>query len=161
MWKRVIAIAHRFGFTQNEAAVIVFLSVVVVAGSVLSELRSTGATPRQDVRAAYTDADSIFAQRANRDVLRQSPQRESVESRSAGQAESAEAATAGHMPRIALNLATAQQLTALPGIGPATAEKIVTYRREHGPFRAPEDIMKVNGIGQKKYERIRQFITVE
>lgn len=161
MWKRVIALAHRFGFTQNEAAVIVFLSVVIVAGSVLSELHSTAATPRHDVRAAYTEADSIFAQRAKRDVLLQSPVQESVDSHSAADPESAEAGSTGHMPHIALNIASAEQLTALPGVGPATAEKIVTYRRKHGPFRVPEDIMKVSGIGQKKFERIRQFITVE
>jgi len=161
MWKRVIALAHRFGFTQNEAAVIVFLSVVIVAGSVLSELRSSGASPRRDIREAYADADSVFARRANSGVLRQSQQHESTEIPTEGATASTDAAEPRQSVRIALNTASAEQLTTLPGIGPATAEKIVAYRQEHGAFRVPEDIMNVRGIGQKKYERIRQFITVE
>lgn len=155
MWKRVIAFAHRFGFTQNESAVVVFLSAVIITGSVLNELHSTGSTPPRDIREVYADADSAFAHRAA-----QSGAADSV----APVAASAKDAAAGPtqaLPSVALNTATAQQLTALPGVGPATAAKIIAYREEHGPFRSPADLMNVKGIGRKKYEDIRQFITVE
>ncbi|MDT8324700.1 MAG: ComEA family DNA-binding protein [Bacteroidota bacterium] len=165
MWKRVIAFAHRFGFTQNEAAVIVFLSVVIITGSVLSELRSTGATPRRDIRDAYADADSVFARRAGRHELRETDEDVSTHAPDAAPDAAGNAATpesvAKESARIVLNTATVRQLTTLPGIGPATAEKIIAYRERNGPFRSPADIMKVKGIGQKKYENIRQFITVE
>ena len=48
----------------------------------------------------------------------------------------------------------------LPGIGESYAEKIIEYRETHGSFQNKSDIKKVEGIGQKKYETIRDFITV-
>lgn len=60
-----------------------------------------------------------------------------------------------------INTADAQQLQALPGIGPAIAERIVQYRQAHGPFKTKEDIKNVQGIGDKKFEAIKDLITVE
>ena len=59
-----------------------------------------------------------------------------------------------------INTADADTLTALPGIGQVLAERIVAYRRQNGPFRAVEEIMKVEGIGEKKAEAILDLITV-
>lgn len=59
-----------------------------------------------------------------------------------------------------INTAGADTLTALPGIGQVLAERIVAYRRQNGPFRAIEEIMKVEGIGEKKAEAILDLITV-
>ena len=57
-----------------------------------------------------------------------------------------------------LNTADAETLQALPGIGPALAERIVAYRLEHGPFQTVEDLRQVPGIGPKRWERIRPWI---
>ncbi len=59
-----------------------------------------------------------------------------------------------------LNTADAESLQALPGIGPALAERIVAYRWEHGPFQSVEDLLQVPGIGPKRWERIRHAIRV-
>ena len=59
-----------------------------------------------------------------------------------------------------INTADADTLTALPGIGRVLAERIVAYRRQNGSFRAVEEIMKVEGIGEKKAEAILNLITV-
>lgn len=59
-----------------------------------------------------------------------------------------------------LNLSDAQALQALPGVGPALAERIVAYRETHGPFRAPEELLQVPGIGQKRWGRIRDLVRV-
>jgi competence protein ComEA len=59
-----------------------------------------------------------------------------------------------------LNRASVEELTDLPGIGPVTAEKIVAYRDEHGPFQTIEAILEVSGIGDATLEKIRDFITV-
>jgi len=48
----------------------------------------------------------------------------------------------------------------LPGIGPAIAAKIVAYREQNGKFKSIEDIMNVSGIGQSKFNNIKDFITV-
>jgi competence ComEA-like helix-hairpin-helix protein len=58
-----------------------------------------------------------------------------------------------------VNTATAMELTALPGIGQAKADAIVKYREEHGPYRSPEDLLQVRGIGEALLTRIRPHIT--
>jgi competence protein ComEA len=60
---------------------------------------------------------------------------------------------------ININTASATELQALKGIGPALAERIVKYREDNGPFRKPSDIMNVDGIGWKTYEDIFGLIT--
>jgi competence protein ComEA len=63
--------------------------------------------------------------------------------------------------KININTANEEQLTALPGVGEAYAVKIVEFRKAHGPFKSPEDLMQVTGIGAKTYERNKDRITVE
>lgn len=59
-----------------------------------------------------------------------------------------------------INTADVDTLTALPGIGQVLAERILAYRQQNGPFRAIEEITKVEGIGEKKAEAILELITV-
>jgi competence protein ComEA len=61
---------------------------------------------------------------------------------------------------ININSATLEELDALPGIGPTTAQKIVDYRAANGPFTTIEDIMNVSGIGPATFEDIKDLITV-
>lgn len=62
--------------------------------------------------------------------------------------------------KINLNKATQTELETLPGIGPSTAEKIIEYRKENGNFKNIEDIMNVNGIGESKYNKIKDLVSV-
>lgn len=62
--------------------------------------------------------------------------------------------------KININKATQTELETLPGIGPSTAEKIIAYRKENGNFKNIEDIMNVNGIGESKYNKIKDLISV-
>jgi competence protein ComEA len=59
-----------------------------------------------------------------------------------------------------INTATAAQLEALPGIGPATAKRIIEHREKNGAFKKPEDLMNVRGIGEKAFLRLRPLVTV-
>ena len=61
---------------------------------------------------------------------------------------------------ININTASSTELEALPGIGPTTAQKIIAYREQNGPFINTEDIINVSGIGPGTYERIKDLITV-
>lgn len=58
-----------------------------------------------------------------------------------------------------INMASQTELEMLPGIGPATAAKIIAYREANGPFATIEAIMNVPGIGQGKFEALRELIT--
>jgi competence protein ComEA len=59
-----------------------------------------------------------------------------------------------------INTADAKKLETLPGIGPVLAERIIAYRQQHGPFRQMEDLKKVTGIGDKRFEDIQSSITI-
>lgn len=69
--------------------------------------------------------------------------------------------SAGSAAGVDINSAGPAELEALPGVGPATAEKIVADREANGPFASPEDIMRVPGIGEKKFESMRELIVVK
>lgn len=62
--------------------------------------------------------------------------------------------------KINLNTATKEQLETLDGIGGALADRILSYRQKHGKFQKIEELKDVSGIGDKKYEAIRGFVTV-
>lgn len=60
---------------------------------------------------------------------------------------------------ISLSSATLEELDTLPGIGPVTAQKIVDYRAEHGPFASVDDLDAVPGIGPTRVEQLRELVT--
>ncbi len=62
---------------------------------------------------------------------------------------------------ININTADVAELDKLPGIGEATAKKIIAYREQNGNFKSIEDIMNVSGIAEKKFEKLKDYITVE
>lgn len=63
--------------------------------------------------------------------------------------------------KVNINKATATELTSVPGIGASTAQKIITYREENGKFQTIEDVKKVSGIGDSKFESMKDFIAVK
>lgn len=62
---------------------------------------------------------------------------------------------------IDINIANQKALLRIPGIGPKTADKIVNFREEHGPFSELKQIMKVKGIGPAKLETMTEFIEID
>jgi competence ComEA-like helix-hairpin-helix protein len=63
--------------------------------------------------------------------------------------------------RININTASAQELETLPGIGRAFAERIIEHRNKYGPFRKPEHLIIMRGISDKRFQNLRDLITVE
>ncbi|HKT81651.1 MAG TPA: helix-hairpin-helix domain-containing protein [Vicinamibacterales bacterium] len=59
-----------------------------------------------------------------------------------------------------LNTATQQELETLPGIGARTAERIIEYRTKKGPFKKIEELMNVQGIGEKSFLKLKPQLTV-
>lgn len=62
--------------------------------------------------------------------------------------------------RVDLNRATVADFDQLPGVGPVLARRMVDYRKSIGRFHAVEDLQAVKGIGKKKFERLKPFVTV-
>lgn len=63
--------------------------------------------------------------------------------------------------QVNINTATAEELTDLPGVGEVLAERIIAYREEHGAFRAAEELMEVDGIGEGKFADMEEWIILE
>jgi competence protein ComEA len=59
-----------------------------------------------------------------------------------------------------INAADSVKLTELPGIGPALAQRIVDYRKEHGPFKSIDELVNVRGVGERLLERLRDRLTI-
>ena len=61
--------------------------------------------------------------------------------------------------KVSLASATLEQLDALPGVGPVTAQKILDWRQGHGPFRSVDDLDAIPGIGPARIEQLRDLVT--
>ncbi len=70
------------------------------------------------------------------------------------------AALAQEVPKVDLNRADQEELESLPGVGPYLAAQILDYREKLGPFQRVEDLMNVRGIGEKKFQQLKDLVTV-
>ena len=61
---------------------------------------------------------------------------------------------------INLNTATSDELQQVPGIGPVTADKILQMRKSYGAFKSVDDLLSIRGIGKKRLEKMRKYLTV-
>lgn len=62
--------------------------------------------------------------------------------------------------KVNINTATAEELTTLPGVGPSTAQAIIEDRQKNGKFTSAEDLMRVSGIGEKKFAKMKDYLRV-
>lgn len=62
--------------------------------------------------------------------------------------------------KINLNTADVGQLDTLPGVGPVLAQRIIDHREQHGPFRSVSDLRRVSGIGEARYQELKDLVTV-
>ena len=69
---------------------------------------------------------------------------------------------APHAPQrpVNLNTATVTELMQLPRIGQKTAERILAFRKQHGGFQRPEELMNVKGIGEKSYAKLKPYLAL-
>lgn len=113
--------------------------------------RAGGATPRADLQgvnlaAKVSDGQQVIV-----------PARVSGAGAGTTAGPPGAGAAAGTAP-ISLNAATVEQLDQLDGIGPATAQKILDWRKEHGGFGSVDDLRQISGIGPKRFESLKEKV---
>ncbi len=149
------------------------VAVVVVGGRVLRPAAPRGTAPPL-IRAKPTSSRPRAAQlvvaraggataRAQLDLVNLAAplaDGEQVLVPARGPGVAAAGAAAGPSPTapVDLNSATIEQLDALPGVGPVTAQKIVDYRQAHGPFRSVDELDAIPGIGPARIENLRGLV---
>jgi competence protein ComEA len=116
-----------------------------------------GAAPGADLEAV-----NLAARVRDGEQVRIPLKRQPAAAHGAGLSPSADQGT-GHPPAgtagpVNLNTAGREELDRLPGIGPATVDKIIAYREEHGAFQQPEELMNVNGIGPARFAKLRDLV---
>ncbi len=75
-----------------------------------------------------------------------------------GRAETQGDATKEVTKRVNINSADSSQLSMLPRVGPSLADRIVDYRKDNGPFKKPEDLMLVQGVGDKTFQLLKPYL---
>jgi comEA protein len=136
---------QRFGFTRNEIVVVGLLSAGLLTGTAVRSFRSTGATQRE---FPYAETDSQFVRGARAFHEAVNAKQDSAGSRAP-------------VRPVNINDATATELIALPGIGPAMAGRIIAYRKEHGRFASVDELDRVRGIGPATVRRLRPLVHVD
>lgn len=111
--------------------------------------RAGGATHRADLAGLNLAAPLVDGVQIVVPDLREPPSRGGIDDPATGEPSAA----------VSLSSATVEELDTLPGIGPVTAQKIVDYRTEHGPFASVDDLDAVPGIGPTRVEQLRGLVT--
>lgn len=149
--------------TGNKATeVVVYVSGAVLKPGVVT--LPAGARVIDAVKAAgggtaEADMERINLAQAVKDGMQiQIPRVAAGNAANAGGAAGRPAASEAHLVNI--NTADKAMLDSLPGIGPALAERIVEYREKHGPFQDIADLKKVSGIGESKWEKLKDKVTL-
>jgi competence protein ComEA len=146
---------RNLGFTPQEGRVVLFLVAAFMLGIGIKVVKSSRTEkPAFD----YTASDSEFEARSR--LLGRLDS-----SGDAGGSDSVRHARGKNdyslLPRsININTASKEELTRLPGIGDAMAERILAYRDENGSFSTIDELINIRGIGRKKLDRISPFCTV-
>ncbi|MBU4140388.1 MAG: helix-hairpin-helix domain-containing protein [Candidatus Omnitrophica bacterium] len=120
-----------FDLTRQEKIILIFLSLTFVSGLGISAYKKTQKRLELDVRPYEMAA----LQDADKFIAQQR--------------------------FININSFEIDELTRLAGVGEKLAERIVEYHKLHGPFKSKEDLMQVEGIGGKKFEKIKDLIILE
>lgn len=150
---KILSCFQSFGFTRNETKVILLLSATFLVGLGIRYYNSNTISQQPAGKAFdYSIPDSIFAARSAHPYQTPSPKSDQKDSSNGKPAPKS---------LVNINTATKTDLMRLPGIGPAYAERIISYRQDNGPFQSVGDLRKVKGIGVKKLERLRPFVLLK
>lgn len=145
-------IQTKLGLTKSEAGVILFLSFGLILGGTAKILKLDKASEHYD----FSQSDAFFESASSKIDSIIAAEEDTLKTVHKSQLKTKPSA---NFP-IDLNSATLNELIALPGVGKTTAQRIIDFRESNSSFTSIEDLLKVKGIGQKRFERIKPFVKV-
>jgi|WetSurMetagenome_2_1015567.scaffolds.fasta_scaffold08139_6 comEA protein len=167
-------IQEYFNFTKNETKVLLFVIIILITGFSIKYIEFLSANTNYSTydysrteemfkklsRGSLNNIykDSTGADNDNKVKQKLQTTEDSLKSKEIKKSKKEEKLK----PKsININTATKEILISLPGVGESTAEKIIKYRETHNGFKKIENIMKVKGIGKKKFDKMKDYIFVE
>jgi competence ComEA-like helix-hairpin-helix protein len=151
-----------FGFTRNEIKVILLLSATFLLGLAIRFYNSSALLARTPkAQFDYSVSDSIFEARSKNGPSGLASGLTNPDSIQRGLSTTPSRTEGKGKSVININTGSKNELTKLPGIGGVYAERIIEYRTKHGPFKSPNDLLKVKGIGKKRLEQMYHFVSVK
>jgi len=137
-----------FGFTRQEKSVIIFLIIIFTIGTGIITIRKLSYRDSADqFKSRYSELDKEFSEISKNDSLL-TIQKEKRENQTINL-------------KININTAGEGELMKLPGIGTVLSKRIINYRNSIGKFKIVSEIIKIKGIGEKKFEKILPYIYIE
>lgn len=167
-----------FSFTKNETRIILFVITVLVTGFSIKYYKQV-LSNSSDIPYDFSKSDSEFLEKSDKrnkykissgdpDTLI-AKDKDLIKNLQATEDSAGKFSNSVRQNKykdfaagiLNINTATKNELIGLPGIGEAIAGRIINYRDEKKGFRKKEDLMKVKGIGKKKFENIKEYIKTE
>jgi len=162
-WKKRITytfyrIQQKAAMTRQESYALATLLSLLLLGTLLKSIQKKTFLFDSDI---YAETDSLF-EAATIEMKERIRLQDSLIA-----AEENVASTGGvtvkdilFAGKVNINTASQEELERLPRIGPAMAQRILTYRQTHGPFKKIEDLINIKGIGPKTLERLKDKVTL-
>jgi comEA protein len=163
-------------FTPQERSVILFLVVCIFVGISVYVYKLKNPVFAPELKASYLKSvvltDSVVVKTVelkgvtNESKHKTAPKTESktvnvTEVKGVNVAVSQQKQTYAETKKTNINTASIEELVSLPGVGPVYAQRIVDYREKKGKFKSIEEIINIYGIGQKRFDKLKDKITVE
>jgi len=162
-------ISEKTGFTSLEIKVISFLFVVFAAGFILKTFILNDSSNSKEVKFDYSVQDSLFEAAGIENFMdstgnagdKNVDYKQEVLDFRKPDFDSRKTEMTLAEKSINLNSADVKILEQLPGIGPKTAAKIIEYRQSIGKFKILDELLKVKGIGNSKFSKIKKYLYIE
>lgn len=162
-------ISRKIGFTQSEVKIVLFIVTAFLVGAVVNFIK-VSENDSSILEYDYSQQDSIFLNDNKSAEKKDSAEkllekgvaskRELLDFRSAKNSINKGDNKSTDQKIVDINVASAEELAALPGIGEKTALNILSYREKFGNFKNVSDLMNVKGIGKAKFDKLKKLITV-
>lgn len=162
-------ISRKVGFSDTETNVILFIIFAFIVGLGVNLFKDSS-SQRDSLEFDYKVQDGLFdaaagnPQITDTTVVRQKNIASKPELLDFSKAKKSQEKIIGKTRStglININKASVEELTSLPGIGSKTAQNIIDYRNRFGNFKSPDKLLKVKGIGSKKFDKLKNRITVK